>query len=58
MDMVPQPDHVDTDRKNITTGPLYSKQTLQAISEARHISKDSSVPGYTSMEELKETLEK
>ena len=37
--------------------PQYSKQTLDAMAEARRISRDPDVRGYTSMEELKAALE-
>ena len=37
--------------------PQYSKQTLDAMAEARRISRDPDVKGYTSMEELKAALE-
>ena len=37
--------------------PQYSKQTLDAMTEARRISRDPDVKGYTSMEELKAALE-
>lgn len=37
--------------------PHYSKTTLDAMDEARRISRDSSVKGYSSMEELKKALE-
>ena len=37
--------------------PQYSKQTLDAMTEARRISRDSDIKGYTSMEELKAALE-
>ncbi|MCR5694885.1 MAG: type II toxin-antitoxin system RelB/DinJ family antitoxin [Clostridia bacterium] len=37
--------------------PKYSQKTLDAMAEAKRISSDSSVPGYSSMEELKEALE-
>lgn len=37
--------------------PEYRKETLDAMIEARHISKDPTVPSYTSMTELKEALE-
>ena len=37
--------------------PQYSKQTLDAMSEARCISRDPDIKGYTSMAELKAALE-
>ena len=37
--------------------PQYSKQTLDAMVEARRISHDPDVKGYTSTEELKAALE-
>lgn len=37
--------------------PQYNKKTLEAMAEARLISADKSVKGYTSMEELKAALE-
>ena len=36
--------------------PHYSEKALAAIEEARRISRDPDVPGYTSMEELKAAL--
>ena len=36
--------------------PQYSEQTLEAMAEARRISRDPDVKGYTSMEELKAAL--
>ena len=36
--------------------PRYSQSTLDAMDEARIISRDSSVKGYTNMEELKKAL--
>ena len=36
--------------------PQYSKQTLDAMAEARRISRDPTVKGYTSMEALKDAL--
>lgn len=38
--------------------PQYSTQTLIAIAEAKRISHDPSVQGYTNMEDLKEALDK
>ena len=37
--------------------PRYSAQTIAAMEEARRISRDPNVRGYTSMEELKAALE-
>lgn len=37
--------------------PQYSQKTLDAMAEARKISRDPSVKGYTSMDELKAALE-
>ena len=37
--------------------PQYSKQTLDAMAEARRISGDPAVKGYTNMDELKAALE-
>ncbi len=37
--------------------PNYSDKVLSAMEEARQISKDSKVLGYTSMEDLKNALE-
>lgn len=37
--------------------PNYSKATLDAMAEAKSISRDSNVKGYSSMEELKKALE-
>ncbi|HAX53223.1 MAG TPA: hypothetical protein DIW07_09390 [Lachnospiraceae bacterium] len=36
--------------------PRYSQRTLDAMEEALHISRDSDIKGYTSMEELKKAL--
>lgn len=36
--------------------PRYSKETLEAMEEAKRISKDPDVKGYTSMDELKKAL--
>ncbi len=38
--------------------PQFNAQTLDAIAEAKLISKDSKVKGYKNMEALKEALEK
>ncbi|WP_442914575.1 type II toxin-antitoxin system RelB/DinJ family antitoxin [Lactimicrobium sp.] len=38
--------------------PQYSQKVLDAASEAKRISRDPGVPGYTSMDELKKALEK
>ena len=37
--------------------PQYSQQTLDAMAEARSISRNPEIPGYTSMEALKAALE-
>ncbi len=37
--------------------PRYSQHTLDAMEEARHISRDPNVKGYTSMDELRKALE-
>lgn len=37
--------------------PRYSQKTLDAMAEAKRISRDPDVPGYTSMEALKRALE-
>lgn len=37
--------------------PQYSKELLSAADEAKRISCDPDVPGYTSMEDLKKALE-
>lgn len=37
--------------------PQYSQSVLEAMTEARRISRDPDVPGYSSMEELKAALE-
>ncbi len=37
--------------------PQYSQKTLEAVAEAKRISRDPDVKGYTSMEELKAALE-
>lgn len=36
--------------------PKFNQDTLDAIAEAKRISRDSSVPSYGSMAELKESL--
>ena len=38
--------------------PHYNKETLDAMTEAKKISRDPDVKGYTSMKKLKEALEK
>ena len=38
--------------------PKYNKETLAAMDEAKHISKDPDVPGYNSLEDLKAALNK
>ena len=37
--------------------PRYSQRTLDAMDEARRISRDPDVKGYTSMNELRKALE-
>ena len=37
--------------------PQYNYETLEAMAEAKRISKDSSVPSYDSMDSLKAALE-
>lgn len=37
--------------------PRYNQETLQAMNEARRISRDPSVPSYSSMEDLKKALD-
>lgn len=37
--------------------PRYSQRTLDAMNEARRISRDPDVKGYTSMDELQKALE-
>lgn len=37
--------------------PKYSQATLNAMAEAKRISRDSDIKGYDSMEELKAALE-
>lgn len=37
--------------------PQYSKELIGAADEAKRISRDHDVPGYTSMEALKKALE-
>ena len=37
--------------------PRYSQRTLDAMDEARRISRDPDVKGYTSMDELQKALE-
>lgn len=37
--------------------PHYSTRTLEAMEEARRISRDDSVPAYTDMDALKQALE-
>ncbi len=57
MDTVPIQVSIDEDNKLQESALHYSKQTLQAMAEARRISKEFDVPGYTSMNTLKEALE-
>ena len=58
MDTVPIHVSVDEENKLQESALHYSIQTLQAMAEARRISKESNVPGYTNMNTLKEALEK
>ena len=37
--------------------PHYSKQTLDAMAEARRVSRDPEVPSYDNMDDLKRALE-
>lgn len=37
--------------------PHYSKQTLEAMAEARRVSRDPKVPSYDNMDDLKRALE-
>lgn len=37
--------------------PQYSQKVLDAFSEAKRISRDPDVPGYTSMDDLKKALD-
>lgn len=37
--------------------PRYSKQTLEAMAEARRVSRDPKTPSYDNMEDLKRALE-
>ena len=37
--------------------PHYSKQTLEAMAEARRVSRDSEAPSYDNMDDLKKALE-
>ena len=37
--------------------PAYSQKTLDAMAEARRISRDPDVKGYSSMEDLKAALD-
>ena len=37
--------------------PRYSQRTLDAMEEARRVSRNPDVKGYTSMDELKKALE-
>ena len=58
MDTVPIQVSVDEENKLQESALHYSIQTLRAMAEARHISKESDVPGYTNMDTLKDALEK
>lgn len=40
------------------TVPPYSSKVFSAMEEAKRISRDSEVPGYSSIDELKDALEK
>ncbi len=37
--------------------PRYNKETLDAMAEAKHISRNPDIKGYNTMEELKAALE-
>ena len=37
--------------------PRYNQRTLDAMEEARRISRDPDIPGYTNMDELRKALE-
>lgn len=37
--------------------PKYSQETLEAMEEAIQISRDSNIPSYSTMEELRKALE-
>ena len=37
--------------------PRYSQELLNAADEAKRISRDPNVPGYTNMDDLKKALE-
>lgn len=37
--------------------PQYSRKVLEAMMEAKSISRDPDVPGYTNMDELRKALE-
>ena len=37
--------------------PRYNARTLEAMAEAKRISRDPNVPGYDSMEDLKKALD-
>ena len=50
---VPEQIRTDVETKNTTD---YNQVTLDAMEEAIRISKDPTVKGYTSMEELKKAL--
>ena len=50
---VNQSDYYITERES----DCYGKQTLEAMKEARRISRDPAVKEYTSMEELKRALD-
>jgi DNA-damage-inducible protein J len=40
------------------TLPRYNKETLAAMAEAKKVAEDSSIPGYTTIKDLKEALDK
>lgn len=40
-----------------TSDEAFTQEVLDAIKEAKQISSDTSVPGYTNMEDLKKALE-
>lgn len=40
-----------------TEVPQYSRELLDAAGEARRISRDPNVPGYTDLDDLKRALE-
>ena len=40
------------------TLPRYNKETIAAMAEAKKVAEDSSIPGYTTMKDLQEALDK